>query len=307
MYKRTVFAVLLLLSISSICFADGVEIPVSFKIFTDDWHNPPSTGNFRTEAQIDAELAEANRIMAANHSEIRYVRDGNIIELASMFFNLQNQISDHFSADPSVSGEYDDLYDHIFANPGVYQWRDDAVNVYIYNHQPGYAGARWPGLTDPEAFVIFGQFNVTSWCGVHGYSHDGIHANTLAHELGHRLIYMGHISDGVNLMDGGALGEELTQDQLDDMSIHLFQFGAWDYDVGRFFYDEIEFVDATNWALESGSFVSPWNTIQEAITQCDGSNDVIVVEAGTYHLSEIDESYIRIVPRSGTVTILPGS
>lgn len=297
MSKYIICIILLMSAISGAPAAHAVDLRLSFKMFTDANRQPPQEGEFRTEEQINYHIDQINRIFAANNSEIRFVKDTDIVLLTSADAGEQAEIAFHFNAACCLASPhaYEDLDKDIVNNPGLYQWRDDAINIYIFSDLTGFAGTRYPNCCfyedgtprQEKYFAIFPQ--------------NSLNDNTFAHEVGgHWLGYFG--DDGVypNLMDNTDVGEELTAAQLEALSNNAYR------DKRVLYVKDPIYI---SWGRGSINGDRSWNNKyetlgQEALDNCESNNGVIVMESGTYVVDQpISNNNITIESRLGNVIL----
>jgi len=140
--------------------ASGASAPlrVSFNVFTDALGNRPATGNLDTDEEIQAQVDRANQIFAQLISEVR-IENVGIADLRGVpqWYMVTNDANTLTSLQNTAS-----------VNPQAYQWRNDAVNVYITASNVTAIASLPPN----NNIILMGQ---------------GVFTTTLAHEIGHIL------------------------------------------------------------------------------------------------------------------------
>lgn len=143
-----------------------VDVRVSIKFILDAGGNRPGSGQLNTDAEIDAEMDWASAILSGVKSEFR-IREIQFVDLAG--------VSQWYSASASDTNR-DNLRAAAQAAPATYQWRTDAINIYI-NGGTGSAISDFPP-TNNMILMNQGCGNTPS-CILHelGHSFDLLHTH----------------------------------------------------------------------------------------------------------------------------------
>ncbi len=124
--------------------AQLLKVRVSVKVVLDARGNPPPSGYFYQEWQIEDSIRSANEILARNGADWRL----DLVE-----FTNAGGISQWYG--PTTCGAAHGIRDAAITNPALYQWRPDAINVYVLDATdcPGLC-ALLPGETRATVKVI---------------------------------------------------------------------------------------------------------------------------------------------------------
>ena len=123
----------------------AVPLRISVKFILDASGNRPATGNLNTDAEIETEIEEAISILASTFTEF---------EVDTIQFIDLSGVSQWYSSTASVTNR-DNLRAAAIASPTTYQWRTDAINIYIN----GGTGSAPATANQPDFGSIF------SWIG----------------------------------------------------------------------------------------------------------------------------------------------
>ncbi|MBC8414190.1 hypothetical protein H8E50_11060 [bacterium] len=319
LYIVSVLATVLFFAVAN--FAEAfVPVRISIKYILDSDGNRPATGNLNTDAEVMSEFDWGNSILASNMSEFR-------LELVE-FIDLTG-VSHRYSHTASESNR-NALRTAAIVNPTAYEWRTNAINIYI-NGGSGSAISQFPPTND----IILMNQNC---------------ANTpscMLHEIGHSLnLYHTHSSnetcsdtipdnqnwskdsiavnqygvvfasltsaqqDAVNLVFNNVMSYHTTEPQLRISDCQRGQVSTQAYvDKGWLLARTPVYVNRSyGGTFKFGTYIFPFRTIQEAINSGGLADKALVLEEGDYPVSttEINQSNMEIVPRSGAVTIFKG-
>jgi hypothetical protein len=123
MFRTSAVLIFVLLFIAQSAFA-YVPVRISIKFIVDANGNRPTAGHLNTDAEINTEFNEGNRILAINFSEFR-------LELIE-FYDLTG-VSQYYTANATTNNcvNVGNLRSDATSNPSTYGWRNDAINIYI--------------------------------------------------------------------------------------------------------------------------------------------------------------------------------
>jgi hypothetical protein len=292
------------------------EIRLSFKFILDASGNRPATGNVNTVAEIDEQVAKGSTIFAALFHEFRLVKT-EVVDVSGH--------SSWYSA-TMTDANRNALRNAAIADPTGYAWRTNAVNVYIL-------GGSDTGISDfpPNNDIIMIA--------------QSIFDTTVAHEAGHIMnLYHTHQDGGADqCADTISDNEDWTKDQIamnnfgnnyamltpaqqaqvdlvwgNLMSYHdpdnrsLLSFCQKDRDSSQGYFDRARlltrdpiYVRSSFTGTPAGSFVTPFQTIQQAINAGVLPGRPMILEQGTYArpTGTMNPANSAIITRNGVSTI----
>lgn len=292
----------------------GVPVRVSFKFILNNLGNRPATGELNTDAEIEAQVARGNQILAAWTSELR-VHNVEIVDVAGH--------SEWYNA---TTDDRDAIRAAAIANPAGYAWRNNAVNVYITANTGCSARSQFPPDND---IIIVCQ---------------SIYDTTVMHELGHSLnLYHTHQSGGNDgCADTLPDNEDWTRDQIatnaygmvyallnasQQYQVNMVWSNLMSYHNGdhRWMMSSCQldrvstqassdqtwlltkrpvYVDGGYAGTQNGTFPQPYTTIQNAINAGVLNSRVLVLDQGTHdNPSSAITTATDVVPRKGSATV----
>jgi hypothetical protein len=281
---------------------------MSFKFILDpNGNRPPDSGTLNTDTEVYAQIERGNTALAYNMSELR-IQNIEIVDVSG--------ISSWYNED---RGQLEALREAAIADPTLYAWRNDAINVYINGY---FGGGR--ALYPDNDIIIIGQ-NCTG--------------DALIHEMGHSFsLYHTHEEDfcsdtitdddtwnrddiAVNYFGdtyANLLSEEqdqvdivwfnimsyhpgdvLSHCQMDRMSLQGYSDKSWLYSKEPVYVN-----NGSSSSNPSGTFEEPYEFLDSALNAGNIDGKVIVLQQGSYTTAQdrIDKA-VEIVPRFGEVTI----
>ncbi|MBC8414189.1 hypothetical protein H8E50_11055 [bacterium] len=137
---NVVLAAMLLISSIPDVYAE-VPIRLSIKFILDANGNRPGTGNLNTDAELDEQLEVARQVYGNMLSEFRH----DVIEVVDVA-----GISQYYNT-ALTTENMDDLEADAEASPALYEWRNDAINIYINGNNGSGIGSFPP---DNEIIMI---------------------------------------------------------------------------------------------------------------------------------------------------------
>lgn len=321
-FYRSIFLVILLFFVAQLALAE-VPVRVSIKFILDVSDNRPSVGNLNTDAEINAEFDAGESILRQNLSEFSL----HNVEGADTIVELDD-VSQWYD---SISDETnrDDLRAAAMANPTAYGWRTDAINIYI-NGGDGSAISKFP--PDNDIILMNQGCSNTPSCILHelGHSLYLMHthepngddcADTIADNEGWSRDDIAQSNYACNYADCNSAQQAAVDLVFNNvMSYHVEEAqnrfsgcqknrvsSQGDFDRGWLLTKDPIYVDADAfpWPLENGSWIWPYNTLQEAVDAGGLSGKVLVLEQGNYTLATTINTNVEIVTRSGPSYVEP--
>jgi hypothetical protein len=314
-FSRLVF----LSGVCWVCSGYGQAIPVrlSFKFILNASGNRPATGDVNTDAEVTAQVDRANRMFAQHISELRQ-ENLEIINVAG--------ISQYYYAEPTTS-DRDSLRAAAMANPSLYHWRNDCINVYISAGSGASASAISKFPPDNDIILVS----------------QAVWDNMLAHEVGHSLnLLHTHQSGGdgcsdtlndndtwnrddIALNNFSKVYSQLTTSQQDQVDLTWFNVMSYhngntafrlspqqmdrssaqaDSDRGWLLSRTPVYVNsAASPLFANGTFALPYPTIQQAMSSGTLNNRVLVLQRGTHARPSTLDIPTDIITRAGESTV----
>lgn len=299
-----------------------VPIRVSVKMILDaNGNRAPATLGLTSDADVWDRVDLANERLADAGSEFR-------VELVEIV-DLPDQEA-YFGA-MITSALIDDIYDQATSDPQGWEWRDDAVNVYINGSTSGQFGGYAKFPNDNRIFILAQNSKQTGFL----------------HELGHNLdLRHTHASDScsqtlnddpdwtypdeISQQNYGKDYDQLTAAQQQMIDWTFFNVMSYHGDLARVVLTNCQLArisdqayDDRTWMLATtpfyvnpaedplwtaGSWDWPFTDIDLLVTQLGVpaklAGNTVVLEAGAHSLDEVlDLQGVEIVPRNGAVTI----
>lgn len=295
--------------------ANEVPVRLSVKFILNSSGNRPPTGEFNTDAEINAQIDTANEIYKAMGSEFKHTVT-EILEVSGA--------SGYYTAD---TDDRDAIRNSAMANPAQYHWRNNAVNVYITSANAS-AIADFP----PDN-------NIVIMC-------QSIFDTTLGHEIGHIMnLKHTHQLPTDNCADTLPDDEDWTRDQIaqNSYSLNYSQLNAsqqqlvdntWgnlmSYHSGDNRYlvtaDQADRESAQGYAdrswllsktpvyvrvgastlpfIDMGSWSFPYPTVQAAMDAGEVNNRALVLLAGTHaDPTGVIDTNTDLIPRRGNARL----
>lgn len=311
--------IILLLCVGSV-YAE-VPVKISVKFILDAFGRRPALGNLNHDADIKGEVDYGNEILANMKSELR-LDLLEIIELAGV---------SHYYNTPALGNNgnnRDDLRSDAMSNPVLYQWRNDAINIYI-NGNNGAAISDFPpdnniilmnqGCRSPDCILheVGHSLNLMhtheTCCGGDqcadtitdnaNWNRDDIALNNFGDTYNNLTQAQKDQVDSVwfNVMSYHPFVDRLTLCQMDRMSTQGYDDWDWLYTKEPIYVDKYY-----TGSSESGGFDSPYTTLQDALDAGDLNGKVLVLQQGSYLIDqEVINDNVEIVTRFGQSSVSP--
>lgn len=298
-----------------------VPVRISIKFILDVNGNRPATGNLNTDEEILAEYKSAIDTLGGLNSELT-VEKIEFVDLAGL--------SQWYSASAATTGPRDAIRTAAIADPATYHWRTDAINIYI-------TGGQSSAISDfpPTNNVIL----MNQWCGntpscmLHemGHSMNLMHTHepccggdgctdTIADNSVWTKDQLASNNYGclyancnatqkaaVDMVFNNVMSYHVSEPQLllspcqmDRISTQTYSDRGWLLSKTPIYVDKSKSVP-----VPTGSFGSPYTSLQSALTAGGLANKVLVIEQGAYSTSQqvINYNNLEIVTRSRPSTI----
>lgn len=311
------------LSLTTPAFAQ-VPLRISIKFILDASGNRPATGNLNTDAEINTEFTSAINILARAYTEFSVDR----IEFVDL-----SGLSQWYSTSAATTTGRDQLRTAAIAAPATYHWRTDAINIYI-NGGTSSAISDFP----PNNNIIL----MNQWCGntpsciLHemGHSLNLMHthepcctnqdacADTITDNSGwtkdqlaqnnYGCLYASCTASQKNAVDlvyNNVMSYHTDEPQLRLSPCQMDRISSQAYGDRNWIASKIPVYVNKYVAGTSGTFASPYMTLQGALNAGGLDNRVLVLQQGTYTTSQelINFNQLDIVTRSGPSSFsLPG-
>lgn len=325
--------------------ADVIDINVSYKIILNPANGDrpdDGNGNEITNAQINEAIDEMNALQETYFRGYRFVRAGAIIEIGGQ--GQVNGPSQWFDTDFFANNGgtlKDQMQTAAMANPNLYQWRNDAINVYMTN---GICGGICSFPDEGDEIVIIGGCSAAN-----GPLH--------LHELGHYFDLCHTQGCPCGSCDADESGACHTVPDSDDISDTLPDLQCWDQDdianwsfgadydqisgsnrrlvddtffnIMSYHSDEVQLTELQLdvWSdiantdrapvvdgrmifaesspfLGNGSSLNPYNTIDRAVLNANSSGDIIMLYPSSFDETLIIDKRVTLrATRQGSAII----
>lgn len=321
MRRSSLFIKFIGLVVLFLFLADSVraEVPVrvSIKFILSATGTRPATGRLNTDEEILGEFNAGESILRSNLSEF---------ELHRIEFVDLSGVSTYYTATANETNR-DNLRADAMADPALYHWRTDAVNIYI-NAGTGSAISKFP----PDNDIILMNQGCTNT------------PSCMLHELGHSLnLYHTHSSnetcadtitddqswskDNIAYNNFGCLYADCTSSQQDAvdlvfnnvMSYHVSepqtllsacQLGQvstqGDSDRWWLLTREPVYVNSGYTGIfQFGRYIWPYNSLDDVVAAGNLTGKVIVLQGGTHYFADEINGDAELVTRSSTSWVEP--
>lgn len=292
---RITLQIIILMSLmlyANTCLAE-VPVRISVKFIVDANGNRPATGNCNTDAEINGQVNLGNSIFKNAISELSI----DLLEIVDV-----PNISQYFNVglDPAIT----QLRQDALNNPTLYSWRNDAINIYVNGSGDGGIAI----LPSDNDIIMIAQ---------------GCRQEVIVHELGHSLyLYHTHENDlcadtipdnagwtrdqitqnnfGCLYADCNASQQDqadmvwsnvvsyhpsprnrLSQCQMDRESTQGYSDKNWLYTKMPIYINS-----GFTGSPKNGSFTNPYQTLQSAISAGWANNSIIVLQQGSYTMTQ---------------------
>ena len=314
-----VYTIWILFIVLSVLFSVNpafAEVPfrISVKFILDANGNLPANGNCNSIAEINNQITRGNVILSSMISELR----PDLLHIV-----YASGIDQYFNVD--IEKSIINLRNDAVNNPGLFGWRNDAINIYINGSAGG--AATGVALYPPDNDIIM----ISQDC------RDG----TVIHEIGHNLN-LPHTQDDdgcsdtitdnanwsrddISLNNFGNVYTNLTSAQQEQVDMVWFNIMSYHPTRDRLSHCQMDRESRQGYSDRSwlysrgvtyvsnrcdfpclwrdGSFYLPFNDLQDALNTGGLTGRVVVLEEGNYTvMSDINDSF-EIVTRLGSSTI----
>ncbi|MBI5193117.1 MAG: hypothetical protein HZA08_06710 [Nitrospirae bacterium] len=318
--QKYVLTVMVCLSLIAVAYTSMAAVPlrISVKFILDVNGNRPGFGNLNTDAEIWNEINQGDSILREVITEYGI----DTIEFVDL-----SGLSQWYSAD--ACGQLGNLRNAAIASPATYHWRTDALNIYI-NGGTSSACSDFP----PNNNMIL----MNQWCGntpsciLHemGHSFNLMHTHepccTNQDECTDTLTdNTGWTKDQIAQNNFGTTYANLNATQQDQvnmtfnniMSYHTSEpqrrispcqmdrmSSQGDTDRARLYTRMPIYVNRNApfaWWIQTGSFVFPYENLQNALNAGGLSNGVIVLQQGSFNVNvgATINTNVELITRSG--------